>query len=264
MRPRKLTIITVAAGLAFAGCGAASTHKVTSATPTQAQPPAKPVALTVETPRHVTGSTVVLRGTTTGAQMATSAGQVEYVNGHWVKRVKLHHGENSFTIRARMAEGSPITERTIVITRLWTPAEREAQQRAAERRAAQRRAARERQRETEARQRRAEAQQAERQREAEAQQAQRNEAEAVANGTSRKAITDPSNPGVGYEDTYPGNFAVNFGFEYGLNLSDKYSANANITAVVQLQENTPYQAIKRLTMPTIVRLALRKYASPIG
>src|SRR5205807_2530518 len=64
------------------------------------------------------------------------------------------------------------------------------------------------------------------------------------------AILHPSNPGVGYEDTYPGNFAVNFGIEYGLDFSDRYSSSANVTAAVQLQHNTPYSAIKSLDMKT--------------
>jgi hypothetical protein len=78
------------------------------------------------------------------------------------------------------------------------------------------------------------------------------------------AILQPSNPGAGYEDTYPGNFSVNFGVEYGMDFSDRYSMSANITSAVQLEQNTPYSAVKALDMKTIVRLALKKYAHPIS
>ncbi len=78
------------------------------------------------------------------------------------------------------------------------------------------------------------------------------------------AILHPSNPGVGYQATYPANFSVNFGIEFGMDFGDKYSMSANITAAMQLEQDTPYSAIRSLDMKTIVRLALQKYAQPIS
>lgn len=74
------------------------------------------------------------------------------------------------------------------------------------------------------------------------------------------AILNPSNPGAGYQDTYPANFSVDFGIEFGMDFGNRYSMSANINAAVQLEQNTPYSAIRSLDMKTIVRLALQKYA----
>jgi hypothetical protein len=261
MSRRTTVIVAGLASIATAGCGSSTPKVVTSHTATEATtattgPASTPVVLTVTTPRHVTGSTVMLYGTiTSGAEIAIGEPESFHaVNGHWSKRVKLDRGQNFFVIHMRSAAGSPEAGRNITITRVLTPAERAAQLQLQAKRAAQYRKA----------QRQKAAAQAAHDRAVAQAQARRHEAEAVANGTSEQAISDPSGPGVGYDDTYPGNFAVEFGFEFGMDFGDKYSSSANIESAIQLEQNTPYQAIKKLGIRTIVRLALKKYAQPIG
>jgi hypothetical protein len=89
----------------------------------------------------VTGDTYTLKGIATrGATVEVTTDRVPNRHGHWSKIVHLNHGENDFALSATKPSREDISIH-LIVTRRWTPAEREAQRKAAARRKAQEEAA---------------------------------------------------------------------------------------------------------------------------
>ena len=98
---------------------------------------------------------------------------------------------------------------------------------------------------------------------ADAAQARKDDARHAAKAKAESAIADPRPSASGYENTYPASFSPNFGYEAGSRYGDRYSLAAIVNASASLERATPYGAISKLDMATVVRLALRKYAHSV-
>lgn len=138
---KKYLVVTALAiaGVAAAACGSTTTHATgsnppaaTQSTTTTTPPPPKPLKLDAPSDRTVAGEQYVLKGTATlGSSVSVNADGVRLRHGHWSKSVSLTHGENDFSINENKP-GHDDVSADVVITRKWTPAEREAQRQARE------------------------------------------------------------------------------------------------------------------------------------